>query len=280
MQNPKISVLIPSYNSIKYINEALQSAVNQTFKDIEIICIDANSNDGTLEFLKEEQRKDERIRIILSDKKSLGYQLNLGFKEAKGEYLTIIESDDYARLDMCEKLYELALKYGSDITQADCIKFTKRKKNICPALSDDKFYNKLLDDKYKNYLIKNLVGRYHARLYKLDFIKKFNLKVNESNGASYQDVGFFLIVIVFAKTVYIHRESLYFYRQDNEASSTNNKEKVYCICDEYEYAYNILSKDEKFMNTFFSAFMYKKFGNYWWNLKRIDDKFKLDFIKR
>lgn len=280
MQNPKISVLIPSYNSIKYIQEALESVQKQSLKDIEILCIDAYSNDGTLEFLQEKAKEDERIKLILSSKKSLGYQLNLGFDNACGEYISIVESDDYVKEDMCEKLYELALKYDTDLTQADCIKFSKRKKSICPASSDNKLYNKLLDDRYKIYLMKHSVLRYHARLYKLDFIKKFNLRANETYGAAYQDVGFFLLSIFFARTVYIHRESLYFYRQDNEDSSINSKEKIYCICDEYDYAYKILSKNENFMSKFFSVFMYKKFSNYWWNFKRIDDKFKEDFLKR
>lgn len=277
----KISILIPSYNSIKYIKEALKSAVNQTFKDIEILCIDANSNDGTLEFLKEEQRKDERIRIILSDKKSLGYQLNLGFKEAKGEYLTIIESDDYARLDMCEKLYELALKYNCDIIKSDIMHFTRREKQYKVISYEANLYNKILKEQDKIELIQHSLIAYQGAIYKLDFIRKFKIKANESDGASFQDTGVFFITLSLADSIYLHNEALYFYRKDNENSSIHSKEKIYCVCDEYDFIYNFLNKcDKKLMKKLFAVFLYKKFKAYWWNLKRIDNKFKLDFIKR
>ncbi|ELZ6270419.1 glycosyltransferase family 2 protein, partial [Campylobacter coli] len=92
--NPKVSVVVPSLNSIKYIHECIDSILNQTLKDIEIICVDAGSTDGTLEVLREYEKNDERLKVIVSDKKSYGYQINLGIKEAKGEYLGIVESDD------------------------------------------------------------------------------------------------------------------------------------------------------------------------------------------
>lgn len=112
INEPKVSVLIPSLNVAPYIEECLQSVINQSLKDIEIICIDANSTDGTLEILKDYAKKDSRIKLIVSEKKSYGYQMNLGLKAARGEYIGIVESDDYIKPLMFERLYRVATSAG------------------------------------------------------------------------------------------------------------------------------------------------------------------------
>ena len=99
---PKVSIVMPSLNVRPYIEECLDSVQNQTLKDIEILCVDAGSTDGTLEFLRERAAADSRIQVIESDRKSYGYQINLGIKAAKGEYFAILESDDYIIPEMYE----------------------------------------------------------------------------------------------------------------------------------------------------------------------------------
>ena len=82
-RKPLVSVIMPSLNVVKYIDECIQSVLNQSLKEIEIICVDAGSTDGTYERLKEYETNDSRVRVILSDKRSYGYQVNLGIKESK-----------------------------------------------------------------------------------------------------------------------------------------------------------------------------------------------------
>ena len=91
----KISVIMPSLNVSEYIDECIQSVLNQKFADIEILCIDAGSTDGTYEKLEDYKMRDNRIQLLQSDKKSYGYQVNMGIKKATGEYIAIIETDDY-----------------------------------------------------------------------------------------------------------------------------------------------------------------------------------------
>lgn len=81
---PKISVIMPSLNVAPYIRECMDSVICQTLNDLEILCIDAGSTDGTREVLEEYAGKDARIRLIESDKKSYGYQMNLGLEAAAG----------------------------------------------------------------------------------------------------------------------------------------------------------------------------------------------------
>ena len=118
MGSPKVSIVMPSLNVEKYIRQCMESVLKQTLEDIEIICVDAGSTDGTLEILEEYAHTDPRIQLMHSDKKSYGYQVNLGFDIACGEYLGIIETDDYADLEMFEVLYHIAKENDLDVVKS------------------------------------------------------------------------------------------------------------------------------------------------------------------
>ncbi|EAI5595240.1 glycosyltransferase family 2 protein, partial [Campylobacter jejuni] len=144
---PKVSIVVPSLNSISYIRECIDSILNQTLKDIEILCIDANSTDGTLEVLKNYEKKDKRLRVIISDKKSYGYQMNLGIKEAKGEYLGIVESDDYIKTNMYERLYEIAKKNDCEVVKGDFYILESNKGKYSKITPIDFLYNQIISFK-------------------------------------------------------------------------------------------------------------------------------------
>ncbi len=278
MQTLKISILIPSFNSAKYIKECLESVIHQTLKDIEIICIDANSNDGTLDILESYAKKDNRIKIILSNSASLGYQLNLGIASANAKYISIVESDDYADLSMCEKLWNLALLYDCDMIKADIIGFKSNKTTYLPMITHKNFfsvYGQVLNPSVD--IIKHSWTMNQSGIYKLDFIKNNKIKANETRGASYQDFGFWFLMMSMAKSIYFHKEALYYYRQDNQSSSVKDKNKVYCVNDECKYVEDFLIKNLK--NDLTQVFYYKKFKLYIWNLNRIDKKYALEFLK-
>lgn len=114
----KVSVIIPVYNTEKYLRKCLESVCNQTLSDIEIICIDDCSTDGSLEILKEYSKKDERIKLVeLKENKGAGAARNLGIDNAKGEYIGFVDSDDWIDLDFYEKLYKEAIRTDADITK-------------------------------------------------------------------------------------------------------------------------------------------------------------------
>ena len=89
---PKLSIIMPSLNVHLYIKDCLESVIHQTLHDLEILCIDAGSTDGTWEILEKYAGKDNRIRLIRSPQKSYGYQMNLGIRESTGEYIGIVET--------------------------------------------------------------------------------------------------------------------------------------------------------------------------------------------
>ena len=130
--NPKVSVIMPSLNVAAYIKECIESVMKQTLKDIEIICVDAGSTDGTLEILEEHAKTDKRIKIIHSDMRSYGHQMNLGIQAAKGEYIGIVETDDFIEPGMYEELYKFADSLCADVVKAPYIEYRSPKnKEIC-----------------------------------------------------------------------------------------------------------------------------------------------------
>ncbi len=130
----KVSVILPSLNVGRYIAGCLESVVSQSLREIEMICVDAGSTDGTLEILRRYEAADDRIRVICSDKKSYGRQMNMGMAAAKGEYVGIVETDDFILPGMYEELYRKAKDNDADFVKADFYRFTGEGENIRRAL--------------------------------------------------------------------------------------------------------------------------------------------------
>ena len=111
----KISVIIPIFNAEKYISDCLESIINQTLKDIEIILINDGSNDKTEQIIKEYAKKDKRIIILKQKNKGAGAARNSGIQISKGEYISFIDSDDMFHFKTLEIAYENLIKFNADI---------------------------------------------------------------------------------------------------------------------------------------------------------------------
>ena len=131
---PAVSVLMYVKNGMPYFERAIRSVVNQTLSDIEVLVIDGGSTDGTIELVQEYECKDERVRLLRCDVGSVGAQFNLGLREAKGEYIGIVESDDYILPEMYEKEYWCAKEVDCDVLRADNYIFFELMKAKCPQL--------------------------------------------------------------------------------------------------------------------------------------------------
>lgn len=115
---PKVSIIIPVYNVEKYLRECLDSVIQQTLQDIEIICVNDGSTDNSLQILKEYAQNDSRIKIIDKPNSGYGQTMNVGMQNATGEYIGIVEPDDYVELDMFETLYNTANSLGTYIVNS------------------------------------------------------------------------------------------------------------------------------------------------------------------
>lgn len=281
--SPAVSILMPSLNTAKYIGEALESALNQTLKDIEIICIDAGSTDGTVDIINAYAQKDLRIKLVKSDIKSYGHQLNLGLSVAKGEFVAILETDDYLALNMCEEQVKLARDKNLD--------FVKANYNIFYGLPDERIFKYInVDSKFKYYdrvinpkeemdvFNTNLV--IWTGIYRKEFLDKNDIRFNESSGASYQDNGFYFKTYSLAERIWFTQNDYYRLRRDNPNSSVKSKAKVYAMCGEYAHIKDFVLKLFPDNKDIYRMFLKKKKQNYFWNLTRIAEEYKQEFLEK
>ena len=112
---PKISIIIPVYNAEQYLEECLLSISQQTFTDFEILAINDGSTDRSLEILKKYQEKEPRLKVFSQVNKGVSAARNLGLDNAKGDYITFVDADDWLHPETIEKYIEIAEKENSDI---------------------------------------------------------------------------------------------------------------------------------------------------------------------
>lgn len=123
VDNAKVSVIVPVYNTENYLEETLQSLENQTLAELEIVCVNDGSTDSSLTILRNHAKKDSRIKIIDQKNRGVSVARNHGIKAAKGQYIMFVDSDDLLPPYACEKAFECAEKYKSDIVMLGNICF-------------------------------------------------------------------------------------------------------------------------------------------------------------
>lgn len=113
--SPKVTIIIPVYNVEKYLRECMESAINQTLEDIQIICVNDGSSDGSGDILREYERNDDRITVIEKSNGGLSSARNAAYPFINGKYVAFLDSDDRMDFDTCKCSYEIAEKTGSDM---------------------------------------------------------------------------------------------------------------------------------------------------------------------
>ena len=248
---PLVSIIMPSLNVAGYIDECLKSATNQTLRDIEIICIDAGSTDGTREIIEKYVSIDNRIKLIESSVKSYGFQVNLGIQEAIGEYIAILETDDYVDQKMYERLYFCACECDADYVRADYDEiFEINSYKICNTqhiFKNSLYYDKLFDNQY----IKDVFSKDQniwSGIYKKTFLEKHHIRLNESPGAAFQDIGFKLLTLIYAERIMYIDYSGYRYRLERDGCSSCNNNVLKFAWQEFARLLNEmdLSMSERF----------------------------------
>lgn len=284
----KVSIIVPIYNVEKYLDQCLSSIVNQTLKEIEIICVNDGSTDSSLKIIQEFAEKDSRIKIINKKNSGYGHSMNIGFDAAIGEYIGIVESDDYADLDMFEHLYKEAKENHSDVVKSGYYLYysVPKEKNIKVEIASSILCNRDIcpvssfKSKREQVDLFNIKPTIWSAIYRNDFIKENHIKFNETPGASYQDAGFNFKVLACAKKLRLIKDAFLHYRQDNESSSVNSKGKVFCVCDEYDEMERFLTSRPILKSQLECIKNRIKYDSYMWNYNRLGLKYKYLFIEK
>ena len=164
--SPALSIIVPIYNKEPWLDRCIDSLLGQTIKNIEIICIDDKSTDGSLKILREYEKKDSRIKVIVHEKNSgASAARNTGLAIATGEYAGFVDADDFVDSDFYEKLYNRARSTDADIAKgkACVVSFGGKKERHGPSFADIR----------KNRV--NFNTAFGSAIYKLDFITKNKL---------------------------------------------------------------------------------------------------------
>ena len=223
---PKISIIIAVYNVEKYLRECLDSIINQTFKDIEIICVNDGSTDNCLEIIKEYQTKDQRIIIINQNNLGLGLARANAMKKACGKYIMIVDSDDILELNACELAYNQIEQNGNELVIFD---YTTYNEDL----------TKIIDNKNHLIIFKDVIKNPHIKLSKIkkNFFQSayawkqiYNRQFLIDNEIEFQnfrfceDTPFVFISYILSDDISILNKSLYKYRvrKSSLSFSANN----------------------------------------------------------
>lgn len=234
----KVSVITYVKNTVSYIEECIRSIMNQTLQEIEILVVDGGSIDGTLEIISELQKEDERIRLLHAPA-SVGAQFNLGLSEAKGEYIAVCEADDHILPEMLEKEYMVAHENRLDVLRADyyrfCNVFGEEKRFYTKGCLLKKGFSRVIDSSKDDLFLKQGNRGFWSGIYRRSFLVDNNVYMNETAGASYQDITFSFLTQMLAKRIYFMDEAFYCYRIDNPNASVNSKKCIQMHIAEYRY---------------------------------------------
>lgn len=251
---PKVSVIIPVYNVEEYLRQCLDSVINQTLKEIEIICVDDGSTDSSLEILKEYAAKDHRITVITQQNLHAGVARNAGLAVAKGEYVHFIDSDDWIALNTYEKLYQLAQTRNVEILKFKSYTFDNIEQNVSTSYFTEmqgvsqKLFNSFLtlEKDYKELI--NVSDAPWSGIYYLDFLKKHQIFFDNLLCAN--DTSFFYRCLINMDKLYLSNEHFVYYRINNSKSLIGIRVLHFdCMINQYNIIMNLVKKcDAKIAN--------------------------------
>lgn len=274
----KVSLIIAIYNMEKYLHDCLDKVVSQTLTELEIICINDGSTDSSADIIREYAQKDSRFIFI--DKSNTGYadSLNIGLEKASGEYLTVLDPDDYPSNDMYEILYNKAKEVNADFVKADFSCFDDEGNlEIMTVVSEESLYNRVITD-FADRAVSLDVSTWSG-IYKTDFIKKHSIHHIVQKGVSFPDQFFSFQVAVNAQRGYYLDTPLYFYRRGRADSAVTKTDKVFYINKEYEACEEYLRNHPE-KSRFYPFLCFRKYYYYKWNLNRINNWSKILFLHR
>ena len=222
-----ISVIVPVYNASKYINDCIDSILNQTYKDFELILINDGSSDNSLNIIEKYKEQDNRIKVFSQENKGVSYTRNRGIDIAKGNYLMFIDSDDWIEINALEKMLEIIEKYNADVARCNYFVNYENKEIIGNDFfeKEEIVYNKkLLREKIIPALLCNKMKSFSCLYLIKTNVMKNSIYYNEKICMLEDQIVCLKILAKINKCVFTE-EPLYHYRV-NPYSATVNHEYI------------------------------------------------------
>ena len=231
---PIISIIVPAYNVALYLRKCLDSLINQTCRDIEIILINDGSTDETGTICSEYAKKDNRINFINKSNSGLSASRNVGIKSASGRYLMFVDADDWIDLETCEIAYRTAITHNVDVVLWSYIKEYSDKSIIKKILLKEGYLDKLetqdhihrrmiglLNKELKHPENSNTIVTAWSKLYKTDIIKNNSIYFIDTKIIGTEDALFNLQVFYYVNSTYSINKYFTHYRKNNQTSLTS-----------------------------------------------------------
>ena len=260
----KVSIIIPVYNAEKYLGKCLESLLSQTLQEMEIICVDDGSSDGSPEILKRFQERDGRVRILTQENQYAGAARNNGMKEAQGEYLLFLNADDFFENTLLEKVYNQGKKMEADIVLFGAKQYNDKTGIVSPASwyfkRDALPRENPFSGKTENTDVFALVTPAPwTKLFRREFVEKQGLSFQGLQNSN--DVYFVLTALALAEKITYVDEELVFYRVGMKGSLQGSKSlHPDCFIEAYAGVYHELQRrgiyeryEEGFMNILLSG---------------------------
>jgi len=223
MNQPKVSIIVPVYNVEKYFQQCVNSLLNQTLADIEIILVNDGSSDNCPAMCDAYSKQDHRIKIIHKKNEGLGYARNSGIEIATGEYIAFVDSDDYVELNTYQKVYDLATDTKTDIVYFTYQRFDNHG-NIWTKTSSSKQIQLHKHIEIRELMLDMVANRPKAKrdsditcssccaLYSNDLIQKHKLRFKSERELISEDRLFNLDYLSHSSRVIIVPDAFYYYR--------------------------------------------------------------------
>ncbi|MCL2883101.1 MAG: glycosyltransferase, partial [Coriobacteriia bacterium] len=275
----KVSVLVPICNVQRYLRQCLDSILDQTLSELQIICIDDGSTDRSPEILAEYAARDPRIEVITKPNSGYGDSMNKGLARARGKYVGIVESDDWVSVDMFADLYNLAEAHEAQVVKSSFYHYRTDGDGVGSDVMFHLFTPSMCDrviDPAAEPEVFSRLACIWAAIYRRDFLSANEICFLTTPGASYQDTSFNFKVWACATRVWFTDAAYLHYRLDNEGSSVNSRGKAFYVADELHEIERFVGARQ--LNARLDGIVQqRKVDIYFWNLGRLSGGLARDF---